>query len=85
MALFVSFHLQDSIGSSFSDSESFVGRIAYTDIWDRRISADEMFEFYTTCEPYQGNLYTWTDFRTQIFGAVKVGRLFISICSSSCR
>lgn len=64
---------QDSIGSSFSDSESFIGRIAYTDIWSRRISAEEMFEFYTTCEPYQGNLYTWTDFRAQIYGAVKVG------------
>lgn len=64
---------QDSIGSSFSDSESFVGRIAYMDIWNRRISADEMFEYYTTCDvPYQGNIFTWTDFRLQIYGAVKV-------------
>ncbi|XP_031635123.1 sushi, von Willebrand factor type A, EGF and pentraxin domain-containing protein 1-like isoform X2 [Contarinia nasturtii] len=63
---------QDSIGSNFSDLESFVGRIAYMDVWNRRISADEMIEFYTTCEPYQGNLFTWTDFKSKIYGAVKI-------------
>lgn len=73
--MLVSLRFQDSIGSSFSDSESFIGRIAYTDIWSRRISAEEMFEFYTTCEPYQGTLYTWTDFRAQVYGAVKVKRV----------
>lgn len=57
-------HFQDSIGSSFSDSESFIGRIAYMDVWSRRISTEEMFEFYTTCEPYQGvNLLTSRVFR----------------------
>lgn len=81
----VAFYLsvfQDSIGSSFSDSESFIGRIAYMDMWNRRLNTDEMFEFYTTCEPYQGNLLTWTDIRSHIYGAVKViERKSFSICA----
>lgn len=63
---------QDSLGTSFSESESFVGRISYLDVWNRTISFSEMIEFYTTCEPYQGNLYAWTDFRHNIEGVVKV-------------
>lgn len=52
--------------------ESFVGRIAYMDVWNRKIGIEEMLEYYTTCEPYQGNLLTWTDFKSQIYGDVKV-------------
>lgn len=63
---------QDSVGTSFSESESFVGRVAYFDIWDRQISSSEMFDYYTTCEPYQGSLYAWTDFKINIKGNVRV-------------
>lgn len=63
---------QDSMAGSFSDSESFVGYLAYLDVWNHILNAEEIFEYYTTCEPYQGNLYGWTDFKSRIHGAVKV-------------
>lgn len=48
-------------------------------MWKRFITFDEMLDYYTTCEPYQGDLYSWTDFKSKIKGNVKV-RLFCDRC-----
>lgn len=66
------YDIQDSPGTSFSETESFVGRIAYLDIWNRFLRPHEIIEYYTTCEPYQGDLYSWSDFKNKIKGNVKV-------------
>ncbi|KAG4075716.1 hypothetical protein HA402_003541 [Bradysia odoriphaga] len=63
---------QDSIGTSFSESESYVGKIAYLDIWNRFLSSSEVLEYYSSCEPYHGNLYAWSDFKNHIKGDIKI-------------
>lgn len=65
---------QDSIGSSFSDSESFIGRVAYMELWNHILTPNETMEYYSSCEAYKGNLFTWTDFKWDIHGSVKVVR-----------
>lgn len=60
------------MGTSFSESESFVGKIAYLDIWSRFLEAQEILDYYSSCEPYRGNLYAWTDFKRKVQGNVKV-------------
>lgn len=60
------------MGTSFSESESFVGKIAYLDIWNRFLAAQEILDFYTSCEPIQGNLFAWSDFKNHIKGNVQV-------------
>lgn len=41
--------LQDEIGGSYSASETFVGKLAYFDIWDRVVHIQEIHEFFSTC------------------------------------
>lgn len=67
-------NLQDSIGSDFSAIESFVGYIAYLDIWDRVLTAFEIQEMYLSCEPFQGNLYAWSQFKLKVHGSVQVNQ-----------
>jgi Pentaxin family/Sushi repeat (SCR repeat) len=62
------------LGAGFSESESYVGQIAYLDIWNHTIDANEVQDYYTSCEPYHGNLITWTDVKINIKGDVKVLR-----------
>ncbi|XP_037922099.1 sushi, von Willebrand factor type A, EGF and pentraxin domain-containing protein 1-like isoform X3 [Hermetia illucens] len=63
---------QDQLNGDFSESESFVGNIAYFDIWDTFITAAEIKEFHSSCEPYRGNLYAWTDFKMGVHGAIEI-------------
>lgn len=56
----------------FSESESFVGKISFLDFWKRKISAIEINEFFRTCDPYTGNLISWTDLKFKIVGDVKI-------------
>lgn len=63
---------QDDLGCSFSESESFIGKIAYLDIWNYSIRAQDVSDYFSTCEPYQGSLISWTDFKSKIKGDVRV-------------
>lgn len=65
---------QDTFGSSFSQSESFVGKMAYMDVWDRFLSNAEVSYFFGTCEPVHGNIYAWSDFKNHVRGNVRVSR-----------
>lgn len=42
------------------------------DFWNRQLSAAEINEYYRTCDPYQGNLYSWTDLKFKTVGDIKV-------------
>lgn len=68
---------QDSIGGSFSDSESFVGRIAFMDLWDHPITTAQISDHFSTCSTYHGNLVPWTDFKLRTHGSVKVFHHFL--------
>lgn len=63
---------QDEVGGLFSASETFVGKLAYLDMWDHIIEIHQMHDFYSTCEPYHGNLYVWSDFKTKLEGSIRV-------------
>lgn len=49
-----------------------MGKLAYFDVWDRMLQLEEIHEFFSTCEPYHGSLYVWTDFKLKIEGDVRV-------------
>ncbi|XP_055618198.1 sushi, von Willebrand factor type A, EGF and pentraxin domain-containing protein 1-like [Toxorhynchites rutilus septentrionalis] len=72
--LFVIGQEQDSLGGDFSESESFVGRLSYLDLWSRALSGFEFQQLYYTCQPYQGDMIRWTDLKTKIVGTVKIQR-----------
>lgn len=56
----------------FSESESFVGKISFLDFWKRKLEADEINEYYRTCDPYSGNLFAWTDMKFKTVGDIKI-------------
>ncbi|XP_065089093.1 sushi, von Willebrand factor type A, EGF and pentraxin domain-containing protein 1-like [Ochlerotatus camptorhynchus] len=72
--LFVIGQEQDSLGGDFSETESFVGKLAYLDLWSRALSGYEVRDLYHSCEPYQGDLVKWTDLKSKIVGTVKLQR-----------
>lgn len=56
----------------FSESESFVGKLSFLDFWNRQLNAIEISEYYRTCDPYQGNLYSWTDLKFKTVGSIRI-------------
>ncbi|XP_055587381.1 sushi, von Willebrand factor type A, EGF and pentraxin domain-containing protein 1-like [Uranotaenia lowii] len=72
--LFVIGQEQDLLGGGFSESESFVGKLAYLDLWSRALHAYEVIDFYHSCEPYQGDLIKWTDLKSKVVGNVRIQR-----------
>ena len=36
------------------------------------MDSEEISEYYRTCDPYQGNLYSWTDLKFKTVGTIKV-------------
>ncbi|XP_053687129.1 sushi, von Willebrand factor type A, EGF and pentraxin domain-containing protein 1-like [Sabethes cyaneus] len=72
--LFVVGQEQDSLGGDFSESEAFVGKLAYLDVWSRALSGYEVKELYYSCEPYQGDLIKWTDLKFRLMGNIRLQR-----------
>jgi hypothetical protein len=65
---------QDILNGGFSETESFVGKIAYMDFWSKTLTSAEINEFYRTCEPYQGNLFSWTDMKFNLHGNLIISK-----------
>lgn len=63
---------QDEMGSDFSETESFIGKLAYLDLWDHTLTQPAVNDLYMSCEPYLGNLIPWTDFKANIHGNIQV-------------
>uniref|UniRef100_A0A182K190 Sushi, von Willebrand factor type A, EGF and pentraxin domain-containing protein 1 n=1 Tax=Anopheles christyi TaxID=43041 RepID=A0A182K190_9DIPT len=70
---------QDVLGGGFSETESFRGRMAYVDLWNRVLDWQEVRHLYRTCEPYSGSLVRWIDLRLHTVGLVRI------ISSGFCR
>lgn len=66
------FHKLFLSSGDFSESESFVGKISFLDFWNRELSTIEINEYYRTCDPYQGNLFSWTDLKFKTVGSIKI-------------
>lgn len=74
----------NDLSGGFSESESFVGKISFLDFWNRELSAIEISEYYRTCDPYQGNLYSWTDLKFKTVGSIKIHQTeFCKPCSQN--
>lgn len=64
---------QDSFGGSFSQSESFVGKMAYIDMWARFLSIEEVLKHYKDCDDsFFGDLYEWAPMKDHIRSGVEV-------------
>ncbi|XP_055523737.1 sushi, von Willebrand factor type A, EGF and pentraxin domain-containing protein 1-like [Wyeomyia smithii] len=82
--LFVIGQEQDLLGGGFSDSEAFLGKLAYLDVWSRALNGYEVKELYYSCEPYQGDLIKWTDLKFKLVGNVRLQKSeFCRVCEKN--
>ncbi|KAK5644039.1 hypothetical protein RI129_007884 [Pyrocoelia pectoralis] len=64
---------QDILGGKFSQSESFLGEIAYLDMWGRVLSDIEILDYMNNCEDSSfGDIYSWAEIKDFIHGEVEV-------------
>ncbi|XP_030767169.1 sushi, von Willebrand factor type A, EGF and pentraxin domain-containing protein 1-like [Sitophilus oryzae] len=70
---------QDDIGGKFSQSQTFVGNMAYIDIWSRKLNETEILTHLNDCsDSILGDLYAWPEIQEHIKGNVQ--RLNSSFC-----
>ncbi|KAI4463058.1 complement component-related sushi domain-containing [Holotrichia oblita] len=64
---------QDIMGGKFSQSEAFLGKISHFDVWDKVLSAKDIFDQMNSCEEERfGNVYAWPDMNKYVFGKVRI-------------
>lgn len=64
---------QDMLGGKFSHSESFIGKMAYIDIWSRQLTYSEILRHFGDCnESFFGDLYEWSAMQEYVKGTVQV-------------
>ncbi|KAK4887668.1 hypothetical protein RN001_003939 [Aquatica leii] len=75
---------QDVLGGRFSQTESFLGEIAYLDVWSRILNESEIVYNMMNCEESVfGDVYAWPEIRNFIHGEVEVlSSTFCQNCTS---
>ena len=64
---------QDSVGGSFSEAESLIGRIYRLNIWDYILDSSKIADLAQECQQsFDGSFIKWTDFLSNVQGGVKV-------------
>lgn len=64
---------QDVMGGRFSQSESFMGKMAYIDMWSKILSFSDILDHFNDCnERIFGNLYGWPQMQEYIEGGIQV-------------
>lgn len=63
---------QDMLGGRFSQSESFLGKLAHLDVWDKILTPEEIQGYMLTCEEVYGNLFAWPEFMIHVKGDVNI-------------
>ncbi|XP_015834822.1 sushi, von Willebrand factor type A, EGF and pentraxin domain-containing protein 1 isoform X1 [Tribolium castaneum] len=64
---------QDILGGHFSQSETFVGRMAYFDVWSKQLTVDEIQSHMTDChEVAFGDVFGWPEAQNHVEGNVKI-------------
>ena len=53
---------QDTVGGTFDKTQSFVGRLAFVNVWSYTLPGDAIKEYARCCLAGEGNVYTWSDF-----------------------
>ncbi|KAH1026828.1 hypothetical protein HUJ05_000441 [Dendroctonus ponderosae] len=70
---------QDALGGRFSQSESFVGNMAYVDLWSRVLTLQEINEHRDDCsDSILGDLYAWPEMQQHTNGNIQ--RLSSTFC-----
>ena len=63
---------QDELGGSFNTEESFIGDVSQMNIFDKVLSANDIYNLAYSCDYVKGNVAAWGDFREQLFGEYHV-------------
>lgn len=64
---------QDALGGRFSQSETFVGRMAYIDVWSKQLTIDEILSHMTDCHNLiYGDVFGWPDIQNHVEGNVRI-------------
>lgn len=63
---------QDSVGGSFEQKQSFVGRLAFVNVWSYTLPDGAIKELARCCRAGEGNVYMWSDFIYGIRGNPRV-------------
>ncbi|XP_036408945.1 neuronal pentraxin-1-like [Megalops cyprinoides] len=62
---------QDMLGGGFDATQAFVGEMANFNIWDRKLSATEIYNLATCNSKAQaGNVFAWLENNIEIYGGV---------------
>jgi hypothetical protein len=64
---------QDILGGRFSQSETYIGRMAHIDVWSKELSSDEIFSHMNDCrETIFGDLYGWPIIQNHVEGNIQI-------------
>ncbi|MBN3314272.1 NPTX1 protein, partial [Atractosteus spatula] len=60
---------QDTLGGGFDATQAFVGELANFNIWDRKLSAGEIYNLATCSSRAQvGNVFSWSESSIDLYG-----------------
>ena len=62
---------QDSIGGGFDHNQTFHGRLASFNIWDKVLSEGDIATQYTNCSIPHGSVINWSVFKNLAHGNVR--------------
>ena len=57
---------------SFAGFEAFLGDLSDVNMWNRKLSGDEISAMSSECHSAEGNALQWTDFKSGVKGEAKV-------------
>ena len=63
---------QDSIGGGFDRHQTFHGRLASVNMWDKVLSESDIAAQYTNCSVPHGSVINWSVFKNLTRGNVAV-------------
>ena len=61
---------QDSVGGEFNPEESFYGDLSQLNVWNRQLSANEIYDLALSCRHDLGNVVAWSDFTNNTHGNI---------------
>lgn len=53
---------QDTVGGTLDKKQSFVGRLAFVNVWSYTLPGDTIKEYARCCRAGEGSVYMWSDF-----------------------
>lgn len=64
---------QDIVGGRFSQSETYLGKMAYIDVWSKELTQNEIKFHMDDCnEKSFGDLYNWIKIQDNVQGNIKI-------------